>query len=379
MNQKPIRVLQVISDFKKGGVQADVMYSARIIDRQRVQFDVMLLSDTIGYYEEEFRKYGDIYRINLKRKKTKIFRALSFITNFFHVYREMKIFLKRTPDYDAIEARHIILNAPCLLAAKKAKIPVRIAHCHVNKPQKENRERLYVRIYLWVCAKILNRCATHRFGVTQSACDYMFGKNKGIVVKNPTVNLEKFNPNKYKNIDNDTINLIIIGSYGERKNQKFAVEVFEELQKKEEKSHLTLIGYPRVSTDTYLPNLKEYVEEHDLENNVSFLPQDSDIPYELSKSTYMLIPSLLEGLPNVALEAQAMGIPCFVSTNVSDDCNCGICEFLPLSIGAKGWADAILEYRQKHGVDKQYVDMSEWDNRKVCEEYIKYWSGEKNE
>ena len=49
MTNKPIRVLQIIADFKKGGIQAEVMYPARILNREEVQFDVMLLSDTVGY------------------------------------------------------------------------------------------------------------------------------------------------------------------------------------------------------------------------------------------------------------------------------------------------------------------------------------------
>ena len=89
----------------------------------------------------------------------------------------------------------------------------------------------------------------------------------------------------------------------------------------------------------------------------------------------MLIPSLQEGLPNVALEAQAMGVPCFVSTDVSNDCDCGICTFLPLDKGAKFWADEIIKYIDKNGYDKQYVDMSTWENKKVCEMYLEYWRG----
>lgn len=41
--RKPTRVLLVINDFKKGGVQAEVMYPARILSKDEVQFDVMLL------------------------------------------------------------------------------------------------------------------------------------------------------------------------------------------------------------------------------------------------------------------------------------------------------------------------------------------------
>lgn len=376
MKKKPIRVLQIIADFKKGGIQADVMYPVRILDKEDVQCDVMLFSDTEGYYEEEFSEYGNIYRIPIQRKPTKIQRALSIVTNYIHVKKEMLKFFQEHEPYDAVHARHLILNAPCILAAKNAQVPVRIAHCHVNKPErKEYQDRLYVKMYLKYCSWILNRFATHRFGVTSKAVEYMFGEGHGIVVKNPTVDLEKFNPLKYPTADNKGIHLIMVGSYSSRKNQQFGLEVFYELHKIEPDSRITFIGYPRNKDDDYLPNLKNFVKEKNIEEYVSFLPQDTNVAETLAESTIMLIPSLQEGLPNVALEAQAMGVPCFVSTDVSEDCNCGICNFLPLSNGAEKWANEILQYIDRNGNKKQFVDMTAWDNRKVSEEHLDYWRG----
>ena len=106
-----------------------------------------------------------------------------------------------------------------------------------------------------------------------------------------------------------------------------------------------------------------------------FLPQDANIPEAMAKATFLLIPSLQEGLPNVALEAQAMGLPCLISDAVSDECNCGICYFYPLNIGPKGWVDRIVEYIEENGFEKRYVDMSEWDNSKICQDYLEYWKG----
>lgn len=377
MSQSPTKVLQVIADFKKGGIQADVMYPARILSKEDVRFDVMLFTDKKEYYEDEFSQYGRVFRIPIKRKNNKISRALSVFTNYFYVKKHMTAFFETHDKYDAIHARHILYNAPCVSAAKKERIPVRIAHCHMNKPSdKRYQERLYVRIYFWLCSIVLNRKATHRFGVTSNAVEYMFGsKDKGIVVKNPTVDLAKFDPKLYPIDTEQRIKLIMVGSYSSRKNQKFAAEILYELLKTKPDSHLTFIGYPRSEKEDYLPKLIEYVHEAGMDSSVDFLPQDSNVAEELSKSTIMLIPSLQEGLPNVALEAQAMGVPCFVSTDVSEDCNCGICTFLPLDKGPKYWANEIIKYIDKNGYDKHYVDMSAWDNKKVCEMYLDYWRG----
>lgn len=373
MNQKPLRVLNIMSDLKKGGVQAEVMYPARILDRDTITFDVMLLSDTVGFYEEEFRQYGNIYRIPLKRKRTKVGRLLSIVTNYLYIKREMYRFFLEHPGYDAVHARHIILNAPCILAAKKAGIPVRIAHCAVDRPKGAFRDRTYVTVYLAYCARVLRRHATHCFGVTRSAVEYLCGEGNGIVMKNPTIALDRFNPALYQDVLPDQkIHLLMVGSYGNRKNQRFAVDILKELPSD---ATATFIGYPRTPTDPYLPNLQAYVAENGLSDRVRFLPQDADIPLEMANATLLLIPSLQEGLPNVALEAQAMGLPCFVSDAVSDECDCGICSFYPLEIGPKGWAEKIMQYVAENGYGKHSVDMCQWDNYKICQDYLAYWRG----
>ena len=376
MEKCPIRVLNIIADFKKGGIQAEVMYPARILDSKDVRFDVMLLSDTIGYYEEEFKQYGRIYRFSLKRKKTKIGRFISVFTNYIFMKRHMEQFFREHPDYDAVHARHIILNAPCIVAAKKAGIPVRIAHCAVDRPKGSFKDRKYITWYLAYCAWVLRKNATHCFGVTKSAVEYLCGEGNGIVIKNPTIALDRFNLARYKDVLPDqNIHLLMVGSYCGRKNQKFAVDILKDLSTEYPDATLTFIGYPRTPGDRYLANLKAYTEEAGLAERVCFLPQDSDIPAEMAKATLLLVPSLQEGLPNVVLEAQAMGLPCIISDAVSNECDCGICSFYPLSIGSKGWAEKIAAYVTENGHEKHPVDMSDWDNKKICQEYLEYWRG----
>lgn len=370
------RVLQVIADFKKGGIQAEIMWPARIISNERVQFDVVIFTDVPGYYEEEFEKYGTIYRIIPPKHHNKILQVLGTFTDYFYIKRRTKELLSSLPQYDAIHAHHIIYNAPCLMAAKEVGVPVRIAHCAVNKPmRKEFRDRFYVRLYYWLASKVLDRCATVRLGVTQNAADYVFGIGKGRMIKNPTLDLDRFDPRKYPLKTSDEISLIMIGSYSNRKNQRFALEVFKELQKIQPNSVLRFVGYPRTAKDPYFEQLKEKVSEYRLNNQVTFLPQDSDIPALLADSNYLLLPSLQEGLPNVALEAQAMGVKCVFSDDISDDCDCGLVNFLPLNHGAKYWAEWILNDWKVYKNTKSYPDMSRWNNQSVCEEYISIWQG----
>ena len=53
--------------------------------------------------------------------------------------------------------------------------------------------------------------------------------------------------------------------------------------------------------------------------------------------TFFIFQSTFEGFGNVLIEAQAMGLPCFVSEVVTEEADCGRLEFIKLSDGATKW------------------------------------------
>ena len=378
MSQLPTRVLLIVPDFKKGGVQAEAMYPARLLSREEVRFDAIVPSDVVGFYEDEFKQYGQIFRMPIKRKSTKVQRFLSIFTNYFYIKKELRNYLRTHDKYDAIHVRHHIFAAPCVKVAKKEGIPVRIAHASINRPVGKYKDRAYITLYYKYCAHIIRRNATHVFGVTSGAVEYMAGEGNGIVMKNPTIALDKFNPVLYPNKNTDgPIRIIMVGSFSSRKNQKFTIDILKELCKSHPDSSLTLIGYPRSPKEPYLEEMKQLIKDYHLENNVQFLPQDTDIPLAMSEATFLMMPSIQEGLPNVALEAQAMGLPCYISSDVSTECDCGLCHFLPLEKGAAYWAETLINHVNQYGYEKKYPDMSEWDNKKICEDYLEYYRGNK--
>ena len=58
----------------------------------------------------------------------------------------------------------------------------------------------------------------------------------------------------------------------------------------------------------------------------------------------MLLPSLFEGLPLVAIEWQINGLPCLLSDTITSDCKLtNIVEFMSLNNSAREWAQEILK------------------------------------
>src|SRR4029077_19577320 len=66
----------------------------------------------------------------------------------------------------------------------------------------------------------------------------------------------------------------------------------------------------------------------------------SDVPRLLRAMDVFVFPSLYEGLPLAVVEAQAAGLPCMVSTEVTREVEAvpGSIRWLRLAAGAKGWA-----------------------------------------
>ena len=70
-----------------------------------------------------------------------------------------------------------------------------------------------------------------------------------------------------------------------------------------------------------------------------------DVPELLAAMDVFALPSLFEGLPVTLIEAQAAGLPCVITDNITSDLDVTpLLRRLPLGDAAQ-WADALLERR----------------------------------
>jgi len=82
-----------------------------------------------------------------------------------------------------------------------------------------------------------------------------------------------------------------------------------------------------------------------------------------------VFPSIFEGLPVTLVEAQAAGVPCVVSKNVTTevDMGVGLIKFESLNSGVLQWVDDIMQMTKvsvspesiKDGLKKRGYDVSE--------------------
>lgn len=355
-----------------GGVQNVIMQLIKELSSSHISFDVIVFDDEIGFYEKEIKEYGNVYRILVGKKHGGARGILEELHNENIIYREVLKIINEYGPYDVMHCQFLFEAAPCLAASRKAGIPIRIAHSHTEPTGHSSIGR---KMITDIQRAVINRNATIKLGVTKGACDFLYGKNNdGIVIKNPVIDLNKFNTALYPEETNG-LNLIHVGHFGPRKNELFSIEILKALKELDTNPHLTFIGFSGDHPD-YLEQMKNRIKEYNLSDYVEFLPSDTNMPEALSKSLYMLIPSISEGLPIVALEAQAMGLHCFISDSVSQETDQGISTFLSLDKGAEYWADEILTFYKDNGNKKQYVDMSHYEHKKICDEYKAIYRGE---
>ena len=135
-------------------------------------------------------------------------------------------------------------------------------------------------------------------------------------------------------------NSFVIGHVGyflEIKNQSFLVDVFAEYYQADRDARLLLVG-----TGPDLEKIKRKAAECGVAEAVIFAGQRSDVERLYCAMDVFVFPSHWEGLPLTLVEAQAEGLPCIVSSNVTRDV--AFIEkmiYKDLSDGTEAWAETI--------------------------------------
>lgn len=317
--------------------------------------------------EELFEQYGTLYRVNCYPKKGKrdYFEA---ITRPFKLYFGIKRICKKEK-FDIIHCHNQRDQWVCLLAAKHASVPVRIAHSHnTNSPKKIS---LIEKKYKLFAPYIIKKTATKLVGCSQQACEQFFVCNNFSVIHN-SVDFNKFSLSK--RLSHEGINFVHVGRFTYQKNQDFVLKTFAEVCKSIHNAKLFLVGF---GTDAEVERLKLLIVNLGIEDSVELVPGDKvDVADYYAKSDYMIFPSRFEGFGIVLVEAQAMGVQCYVSENIQPEVDVGLLEFLKLSDGPKKWADCIVSDIQNGRKGSCDVNkLSQYSNEVVCRRYADLYNG----
>ena len=129
-----------------------------------------------------------------------------------------------------------------------------------------------------------------------------------------------------------------VGRFSHEKNHKYLIDVFREIKKSVDAVKLLLVGDGELFDD-----IKAYCS--DLGKDIIFTGNvDSVQKYYMAMDVFVL-PSIHEGLPFVLVEAQAAGLPCIMSTGVSEEAMIGANVYRLDLERRSEWIELILKLR----------------------------------
>lgn len=339
---EPIRVLQVVTQMNRGGLETMLMNYYRHMDRDRVQFDFLTHRDAPGDYDQEILSLGGrIYHVPRLVPWSRSYRQA--LDDFLSNAPASTDAEDAHPPYSIIHVHQDCLSAVALKEAQKNRIPVRVAHCHSANQDKN----LKYPIKLFYRHKI-SRYATDLFACGEKAGQWMFCGAPFTVVHN-AIDTERYLYNgqvaeevrQEWHIPENALVVGHVGRFNQVKNHSFLLDVFASLARKEPSARLLLVGGGE---------LKEQAEQKahtlGLADKVIFTGVRSDVDRLLQAMDVFAFPSLYEGFPVTLVEAQAAGLPCLISDRISAECDLtGLVTPASLDDGPDVWAEKLLSFR----------------------------------
>lgn len=324
INKEPIRVLQMIASFTRGGSQSVVMNLYRNIDKSKIQFDFIVDHPEYSGYEEEIKELGGRIFVMPSFKGTNIIEVKKAWNELFVNHPEYKILHTHSRSYASIY----------LPIAKKYGVKT-IAHSHSTSNGTGIKAKIKDLLQLSIKKK-----ADYYIACSLDAGKWLFGEkvvdSDKFFILNNAIDTNRFIFNnetrkeyrkKFNIKDNEKI-YIQISNFIPIKNHKFSLECFHSLIQKQQNCKFYIIGTGNESNTKLIQSM---IDEYKLQNKVFMLGMRNDVNNLLQMADYYLMPSLYEGISVAAIEAQTSGIICLLSDKISiKNKITDNCEFLPL-------------------------------------------------
>ena len=334
-----IRVLHSVSNMARAGIETMLMNYYREMDRSQIQFDFLANKPVPGEYDEEIRGMGG-----------RVFVSPGLNPLHFPQYKRFVAdLLKSSPDIKIVHAHNEAMGYYALKSAKDAGINVRIAHAHNTQIIRDYKYPLKM-----VCKQLLPGAATDYWSCGRDAGIYYYGQKRwnasGFILHN-AIDLDRFcfQPEIRSRLRqrHGIENCFVIGHVGRfnvQKNHTRLLDIFSQIAKAAPEARLALIGVGELEQAA-----QERARSLGVQDQVLFLGQMANVNEWYQAMDCFVLPSLFEGLPVVGVEAQAAGLPCFFSDQVTDEILLSPdARRISLQTGDEEWAHKILAVRQKN-------------------------------
>jgi glycosyltransferase involved in cell wall biosynthesis len=294
-----INILHIMTRLPVGGVENQLLTVLKQYDREKYAPIVCSLSDK-GQIGMEIENEGiEVICINKLRHTF----DWSIIRDLYRIIKERNIHVVRTHQYHA--------NFYGRIAAIIAKVPCIIASVH-NIYTRDRK--LHRRLLNKILGKLTDRVIAVSSAVKEDIVRYDGLREEKIMVINNGIDQGLFvghDRNGSREEIGIPVDANVIGTVGRlthQKGQKYLIEAFALVKKKDPKLKLVIAGDGDMRSE-----LEDITRSLGLVHDVLFLGMRRDVPRILSVIDIFVLPSLREGLVNALLEAMAAGKPVIAS------------------------------------------------------------------
>ena len=331
---KPIRVLQMIGSLNMGGSQAMVINLYKNIDRTKIQFDFIIDHPQETFFKELLLSMG-----------AKIYEMPAFKGwNVSEVKKAWKSFFTEHPEYKILHS-HVRSYASLYIPIAKKHGLTTIIHSHSTSNGKG-----FASLVKRVLQSSLKRKADYLFACSEESGRWLYG-DKAIHAPNyrmipNAVDTEKFafseatraEMRQALGIADDTVVYGHVGRLHPAKNHPFLLDTFYKIHQRQENSLLFIVGDGELRAE-----IEEKISTLGIADSVRMLGSRGDVAQLMQAMDVFLFPSRWEGLPVTVVEAQASGLPCYLSDTITRDVDTSpLVTYLPITSGADIWADTVL-------------------------------------
>jgi glycosyltransferase involved in cell wall biosynthesis len=353
---KKKRILFLLPSLNGGGAERVVLTLLQHLDRERFE-PILVLMEEKGRYLGQVPE--DIEMIDLQATQAR-----------YAIIKILRIVNQKRPDILFTTLAYLNL----LIALFRPLLPANtyfIAR-ESNTVSVRNRREKYPRLFDWLYRKVYNR-----FDAIVAQANYM----KKDLVENYAIDADRihviYNPVDTKSVRGKAvagraafkegkINLLAIGKLEYQKGYDLLLESMHYL---DEAYHVTILG-----EGSWRERLETEIKKRGLQERV-MLAGFSANPYAwMQRADLLLLPSRYEGLPNVVLEAHAVGLPVVAYDSpggTGEIVKEGFNGFLVTPFDTKAFADTI-EKALCHPFDKEMIieaTKRDFDVQKVARRY----------
>ena len=304
-----LRVLHSVSNMARAGIETMLMNYYREIDRSQIQFDFLANKPAPGEYDGEILSMGGRVFVSPGLNPLHYPRYKRFMADLLH----------GDPDIRIVHAHNEAMGYYALQSAKDAGIRVRIAHAHNTQIIRDYKYPLKR-----ICKELLPGAATDYWSCGRDAGIYYYGEKRwndsGFILRN-AIDVSRFAFRqearaRLRQLHGLEQCFVVghVGRFNVQKNHSRLLDIFAEITKAVPDARLSLIG-----TGELEQSVKEKARTMGIQDKTLFLGQMADVSGWYHAKDCFVLPSLFEGLPVVGVEAQAAGLPCFFSDQVTDE------------------------------------------------------------